>query len=317
MEDWFTAPHLERHLAHKLAYQRDFRLALAGRQMARSVENCLDNTRIEALLADWQRQGRESFVVWSGYWLPVLERYISCVPETQVRLELCRIDAVESGSFIVHDDPTRAVCSELWLWNWERRALGTSLPVPAGPRIRFADRARRLVAHGGGWALGSYTEVLPELSAAGYALDVLGPGPTDWDGRGPHDRRYVPKPDWHPWVRDAAGELTFPPLGEIRPDGEVRYECHPAVPPAHLLVRNALAVVSKPGGGTLLDSLATATPVVLLPPWGEPEAKNGALWEHLGFGIGFERWRATGFEHRVLEHLHHNLLDANRGRTHG
>jgi UDP-N-acetylglucosamine:LPS N-acetylglucosamine transferase len=71
-----------------------------------------------------------------------------------------------------------------------------------------------------------------------------------------------------------------------------------------------MAVVSKPGGGTLLDSLAAATPVVLLPPWGEPEAKNGALWEELGFGIDVERWRKTGFDHHVLEDLHHRLLMA-------
>jgi hypothetical protein len=52
---------------------------------------------------------------------------------------------------------------------------------------------------------------------------------------------------------------------------------------------------------------------VLLAPWGQPEAKNGALWEELGFGIDFQRWRRTGFDHRVLEDLHHRLLEA-RGR---
>jgi UDP-N-acetylglucosamine:LPS N-acetylglucosamine transferase len=75
-------------------------------------------------------------------------------------------------------------------------------------------------------------------------------------------------------------------------------------------VREAIAVVSKPGGGTLLDSLAAATPVVLLAPWGGPEAKNGALWEELGFGIDFQRWRRTGFDQCVLEDLHHSLLAA-------
>ena len=69
-------------------------------------------------------------------------------------------------------------------------------------------------------------------------------------------------------------------------------------------------MVSKPGGGTLLDSLTAATPIVLLPPWGEPEAKNGELWEELGFGIDFQRWRETGFDYRVLEDLHHRLLEA-------
>ena len=108
---------------------------------------------------------------------------------------------------------------------------------------------------------------------------------------GTRDRRYVSDPGWHPWLRNAAGELTFPPLGEVRPDGKVRYRSQLRFPAAHVNVREAMAVVSKPGGGTLLDSLAAATPVVLLAPWGEPEAKNGALWEELGFGIDFQRWR--------------------------
>lgn len=310
IEGWFTQEHIERHLLHQAAFHRDFRLALAGRRMAGSVEARLDDERIDRLLSAWRRDGRARFLVWSGYWLPVLERYRATVPGVRIELDFCRIDAVESDSFRLHPEPAGVVRRELWLWNWERRALGRRLPVPAGAALPFAERARRLVAHGGGWGLGTYADVLTELSTAGYALDVLGPSTHDWDDRGPLDRRFVSDPAWHPWLRNAAGDLTFPPLGEVRPDGEVRYRSPPRFPAAHVNVREAMGVVSKPGGGTLLDSLAAATPVVLLAPWGQPEAKNGALWEELGFGIGFERWRKTGFDHGVLEGLHHTLLAA-------
>ena len=310
IEGWFTGHHQERHLMHQKAFHQDFRLALAGRRMAGSVEGRLDDERINGLLAAWRRDRRARFLVWSGYWLPVLERYAASVSDTRIELDLCRIDAIESDSFRVHREPEGVVRRELWLWSWRRRALDRRLPVPAGAPLPFATRARRLVAHGGGWGLGTYADVLPELSVAGYALDVLGPGASDWDGRGPLDRRFVSDPEWHPWVRDAAGELTFPPLGEVLPDGEVRYRSQLGFPAAHVNVREAMAVVSKPGGGTLLDSLAAATPIVLLPPWGQPEAKNGALWEELGFGIDFQRWRKMGFDHCVLEDLHHRLLKA-------
>ena len=310
IEGWFTDQHIERHLMHQQAFHRDFRLALAGRRMAGSIEGRLDDGRVNRLLTNWRRDGRTRFLVWSGYWLPVLERYAASVPDRRIELDFCRIDAVESDSFRVHHEPAGVVRRELWLWNWRRRALGRRLPVPAGAPLPFADRARRLVAHGGGWGLGTYADVLTELSLAGYALDVLSPDSPDWDGRGPLDRRYVSDPEWHPWVRNAAGDFTFPPLGEVRADGEVCYRSEPGFPAAHVNVREAMAVVSKPGGGTLLDSLAAATPVVLLAPWGEPEAKNGALWEELGFGIDFQRWRETGFDHRVLEGLHHRLLAA-------
>jgi hypothetical protein len=310
VEGWFTDHHLERHLIHERAFRRDFRLALAGRRMVGSVAERLDDERIDRLLTGWRADGRSRFFVWSGYWLPVLERYAASVPEMRVELDLCFSDSIESDSFRVHDQPAGVVRREHWLWNWRRRALGRRLPVPAGAPIPFAQRERRLVAHGGGWGLGTYTDVLPELSGAGYALDVLGPGSPGWEGQGPLDRRYLSDPDWHPWVRDAAGEFSFPPLGEVLAHGEVRYRPQISFPAAHLNVREGMAVVSKPGGGTLLDSLAAATPIVLLAPWGQPESKNGALWEELGFGIDYQRWRETGFDPDVLEDLHHRLLDA-------
>lgn len=311
IEGWFTEHHIERHLMHQKAFHRDFPLALAGRRMAGNVEGRLDGERIARLLTAWREDGCARFAVWSGYWLPVLERYAASVPDARVELDICFSDAIESDSFRVHREPAGVVRREDWLWSWRRRALGRRLPVPAGPPIPFAQRTRRLVAHGGGWGLGSYTDVLAELSLAGYVLDVLGPDAPDWEGRGPRDRRFVHDPEWHPWVRNAAGEFTFPPLGEVRPDGEVRYRSRLRFPQAHVNVREAMAVVSKPGGGTLLDSLAAATPIVLLPPWGDPEAKNGALWEELGFGIDYQRWRETGFDYGVLEDLHHTLLEAN------
>src|SRR2546421_284712 len=183
VEGWFTDHHIERHLMHQKAFHRDFRLALAGRRMAGSVEGRLDDERINRLLTAWRGDGRARFLVWSGYWLPVLERYAASVPDARIELDLCRIDAVESDSFRVHREPEGVVRRELWLWNWERRALGRRLPGSAGAPLPFAERARRLVAHGGGWGLGAYADVLTEWSQAGDAPDVLGPSPADCDGR--------------------------------------------------------------------------------------------------------------------------------------
>ena len=124
IEGWFTGQHMERHLMHQKAFHRDFRLALAGRRMAGSVEGRLDDERVNRLLTAWRQDGRTRFPVWSGYWLPVLERYTASVPHTRIELDFCRIDAVESDSFRIHHDPAGAVRRELWLWNWRRRALG-------------------------------------------------------------------------------------------------------------------------------------------------------------------------------------------------
>ena len=147
VEGWFTDDHIERHLMHQKAFHRDFRLALAGRRMARSIEGRLDDERISRLLAAWRGDGRARFLVWSGYWLPVLERYAASVPDAHIELDLCFADAIEGDSFRVNHEPAGVVRREFWLFNWRRRALGRRLPVPAGAPLRFAERARRLVAH--------------------------------------------------------------------------------------------------------------------------------------------------------------------------
>jgi hypothetical protein len=71
--------------------------------------------------------------------------------------------------------------------------------------------------------------------------------------------------------------------------------------------------LSKPGGCTLIDSLNSATPVILLEPYGYAEESNARIWEYLGFGISYSAWQATGYDGRVLEKLHTNITS--RART--
>jgi len=74
------------------------------------------------------------------------------------------------------------------------------------------------------------------------------------------------------------------------------------------VIRRSKAIVSKPGGCTLIDSLSSATPVVLLEPYGYAEQSNARIWEHLGYGISYPDWQRTGFDPAVLERLHTNIL---------
>jgi hypothetical protein len=317
LESFYTAPQLASHLAHRDAFRDNFKLALIANRMPRDVG--ADGPRIEALLARWAEQGRQRFIVWSGFWLSVLERYRARVPTLRLSVDLCRIDAQVSASFRgqrAHFEDER----EIWLWNGAQHRLEWHIPVLSeGRPLAYEERSARLVVHGGGWAIGTFTHVLPELSRSGQAIDLLAPGSPSWPERRREDRHFEPDPEWHPWQRDRNGELSFPRLREVRSAREQGRDAewlpNQHFPPAHSLVRAARAVVSKPGGGTLIDSLAAATPVVLLEPYGEAEARSGALWEELGFGIRYERWRELGFDPEVLARLHRNLLTADPRRT--
>jgi UDP-N-acetylglucosamine:LPS N-acetylglucosamine transferase len=101
-------------------------------------------------------------------------------------------------------------------------------------------------------------------------------------------------------------------MGELAGERPVEYRRGGDYHVFHDVIRRAKAIVSKPGGCTLIDSLDAGTPVVLLEPYGYAERSNARIWEHLGFGIAYDAWRETGFDEGVLERLHANIV----GRAH-
>ena len=122
------------------------------------------------------------------------------------------------------------------------------------------------------------------------------------------DGRFMLDPTWSPWLRDAEGFLTFPPMIQLSGPrvanlGSNRARNHDLFD----VIACASAVVSKPGGCTLIDSLASCTPVILLEAYGYAERSNADVWIALGYGIRFEAWRDSGFSAEVLQTLHENL----------
>jgi len=314
LEGYYTADGQQRHLTHRQAYHDNFNLALIGHRMARGVESSLDERLTRELLERWARERRRHFIVWSGFWLPLLDRYRRMI-YAPLHVDCCRIDAVVSASFRIYegkyDDLTRGPGTrEIWLWSWEDKRTAFEIPVTDEAPLPFSARADRLVVHGGGWGLGTYRDAAAGMHGTAWAIDTVIHDRAEAAGARPGDRWFMVDPAWRTWHRDAGGAHTFPPFGAV---GDTR---PPAGTDAHALyqvIRRSKAIVSKPGGGTLIDSLASATPVVLLEPYGYAEERNGALWEHLGFGIPFARWREAGYDPSVLERLHQNLLSRRPG----
>jgi hypothetical protein len=308
IEAYFSADKQQAHIANREAQQKNFALAKIANRMTRDLTDCLDAPRVDMLLATWAAQGRRRFVVWSGFWLPVLDAYRRrCGFSLQV--DHCHIDAGLSASFRIHPQFAQSG-RDIWLWNWQRRELAYRIEASDAPIPVYAEREPAVVVHGGGWGLGTYLETIPALSRSGYALHlVVSDAPVPIEGRA-RDRYFALQPGWCAWHRNASGDHDFPPMFELKPCGErIRLDDthHHAM---HGIIRNAKAIVSKPGGCTLIDSLASATPVVLLEAYSPSEAQNARIWQHMGYGIAYEDWRQTGFSAHVLERLHQHLLAA-------
>ncbi len=292
---------------HKRAYHRDFSMALLAQRMTRSVGSSLDDGRVEALLARWQEEERRNFIVWSGFWMPILESYRRRIAPSKPEIDICRIDAVISASFRGHRRRSEGE-REVWFWSFEERRIVHEIPVDAPTAPPYEARNDRLVVHGGGWGMGTYQSKIPELEDRGFQLDVVGYEPADVAGAQEGRRYFMVDPDYAAWDPAPGERSVFPPFGEVTVEAAPTFACRDARHELYDVIAASKAIVSKPGGGTLIDSLASATPVVLLEPFGPAEEKNGELWRHLGYGVAYEDWAARDFDPEILAALHHNLV---------
>lgn len=306
--------------ASKAAFHRDFRVALAGQRWARNLAPQLDGSLVDGLFARWRAEERRRFVVLSGFWVPVLDRYAErseAEAGVELDVDLCHVDSVASPSFELcppRDRDGGGPYRHVWLLDAQSGTVPQTIPVTHDPPVPWSQRSARYLAHGGGWGMGTYAERARELIARGLAIDVVAYEAADIPQGGHLDadadadaqvtgRWFMLDPDWHPWDDDG-----FPPFGEVGRDGGVRFHRSPARHGSFDLARGSLAMISKPGGGTLMDSLAAATPVVLLEPFGDHEARNAELWCRLGFGLPYDDWCRARCSADALERLHENLL---------
>lgn len=274
-ESLFSESALHERARVVAAFQQNYALAQMANKMPQPHSNLLDANAVAQLLARWQ--GRKNFVVWSGYWLELLALHRK--QEGAINVNLCRIDAVVSASF-KHTSTSQA--REIWLWRQDKLALEYSIRSENMP-VSWANRTQRLVLHGGGWSLGSY---LSEASALAqhFGIDLLLGNASDVPAMPENVRTWRIDPAWQPWHRDANGRHGYPPMRDSA--GALQAE--------HMrdaLLGSAMAIVCKPGGCSLIDSLSSATPLVFLAPFSEAEAANAHVWKALGFGIDLDDWK--------------------------
>jgi hypothetical protein len=290
----------------RLAFHRSFDVARMGQRMVKDITGDLDPGAVEALLQRWRAEERRDFAVFSGFWAPLVARYAR--ERRDVRIAHCHVDCVPSSSWSL---VPQAGASDVWFVRWEGRALNHRLDVCGRPPLPWVERSGRLLAHGGGWGIGTYRDRVRALDPSRWPLDVLAYEPGDAAQAPPDARVFLLDPAWAPWK---AGEDWFPPIGQLRGQSPMQIVHNEDYPPLFDLTRAAAAVISKPGGGTLIDSLAAATPLLLIEPFGEYERKNGELWRELGFAADLSDWIAGGCRGEALESMHRNLLAA-RDRT--
>lgn len=290
----------------KTAFHRNFKIALTGLKLLKDIVPSLDPSLVSDLLETWDKENRMRFIIFSGLWLPVIERYMQDKDSQGLSIDLCYMDSGVSPSWKLYN--RKVPCyRHIWFTNWEKRTIFFHLKVSSDKPIPYDMRDERFVVHGGGWGMGTYKKRIPTLGKHGFKLNVITYEKLDLANREKENRYFMIDNEWNPWEKNNDGCHQFPPFGEIRYDGTIKFRNNPAYHDQYDLTRQCKAIISKPGGATLLDSISSATPIILLEPYGEHEEKNARLWEYLGFGIPYEDWMHSGYSLKVLKELHTNL----------
>jgi len=260
----------------KKAYHENFSMALLVQRIPMDIQKSMDFESIEILLEKWKGENRRDFIALSGHWVYILKAYREKMAPQAITIELLHVDSDYSPSWksLLKFMPDYHIdCDESWLFKKDEDSVPYCFSVSDYANIDYMDREERFVIHGGGWGMGDYQKKINALEKNSIKLNVVAYEFNEIK-EGVSDRRYfMNDPSWNAWEKDEASNYTFPPFSEIMNDSpEFVSPCE--FHGLYGVIRKSKGIISKPGAGTLIDSLSSCTPVILLSSFGEHEKKN-------------------------------------------
>lgn len=307
LENLFTDEKKEKILVNKKAFHQSFRVALTGQKINKDLGSSFDLTALEKMNKRWMKENRSDFIVFSGFWVPILKKYINRKIQKDINIDIIHMDADISASWKKYQGEIEHF-NHIWLFNWASKKLDYEFPVTNREPVSFKERMDRYVIHGGGWGMGTYQSKIPELEGMGFSLDIVAYDPAEVMHSKKSNRYFMVDPDWSPWLKNNEERHEFPPFGEVKEGQKTVYRNRPEYHELFDVISLSKGIISKPGGATLIDSLSSATPLIMLDPFGDYEQKNADLWEWLGFGISYDKWKESGYSESILEKMHQNIL---------
>jgi hypothetical protein len=293
----------------KKAFHVNFKLAQIGQKLARNIDPSLDQNKLNLLYCQWKMGGENHFVVISGFWLLILEQYKNFINSKTFKLDIIHMDSVPSPSWKSFRGELKGTRT-FYLFDYEKRKLHYSLRVTSERHVPYKQRENRFLIHGGGWGMGTYQSKIKEFEQRGQSLDIMAYYPEDVKTENESNRYFMVDPQWSPWIKNSHNEHTFPPVAQLIQNKSHHYKNRTEYHELFYIGAHNKAIISKPGGSTLVDSFSSATPIIFLDSFGPHENYNAALWEDLGFGITYSKWENSNFSDEILLGCHNNLLKA-------
>ena len=282
----------------KTAFKKDVRLAQIASRIPVKYTEKLSAEKTATLFEEWKTNNTTHFLCFSGLWLETLDKYKQQHPNCTI--DACRVDSAVSSTWEALTTHDNLITNDLSFFNANANKINYVLNIPEIKPLPYSERNQHVSIHGGGWDLGDFASTTDQFTT-NYHVNLIVNELQEASNK--NMSLYANQPNWNPLYTDG-----FPPFGRIDSDGNLavkNYENHPGI---LTILAKSKAIVSKPGGMTLMDSLLTETPLIFLKSIGKNENSNKKLWESLQLGISIENWQENQQKSTILEEMHQRIV---------
>ncbi|MEN5086526.1 hypothetical protein ABE426_08655 [Sphingobacterium faecium] len=285
------------------AYADNYKLAQLAAKIPVNYQASTDPALVERLYQQWMQEEQTHFLCLSGLWFAILKNYHP--PFALKTINCCRMDAGQAHTW--SNEHQLVIDRSYFLFDIQLKKINYAFHIPELKHIPYAKRSKNIVIHGGGWGLGDFITKTAALADAGYHRNILIKSLNKYRPDDTQTSYYLNDPDWDILNKNSSSS-PFPAIGHIHHRDDISYFHHDHYHPVLDLINQSKAIISKPGGMTLTDSLITGTPLIYLDPMGENEEGNAVIVNENKIGMSFEKWKNDNFSLQTIHELHKNIV---------
>jgi hypothetical protein len=283
----------------KAAFKKDVRLVQIASKLPVSYTKKLSDEKTKALFDEWSNNNSTHFLCFSGLWLETLQTYKKQHPNCTI--DCCRVDSAVSSTWRKLNDLNELITNDLSFFNAAEDEINYVLNIPEIAPIPYSERTNNVTIHGGGWDLGNFATTTAQFTK-NYHVNLI-VNDLEVASSIENSTLYANKPKWNPLYKNG-----FPPFGRINSDRTITLKIYKKHPGILNILAKSNAIVSKPGGMTLMDSLITETPLIFLKSVGKNENSNKKLWETLQLGLSIEAWQESEDQEVLLHEMYKRIV---------
>lgn len=311
IESLFLDSKLEKIIFNKKIFHNNSRIAVKAHQKTIEYSDCYDLQKIKMLFTLWEEKEIKHFIVFSGLWMFILKKYEEYIGK-KINIECVHMDSIVSNSWKNYIEEVFTK-KNLWFFSEEYKNVNCYIGLEKKYPVNIFDNRKKCITlHGGGWGMGTYKSKIKELMHQDIKLNCILYFYEEVEDMCACNDYFILDEKWIPWNKTESG-YSFPPMLKLNYiDKKFEPISTDKKHGFYSILNNSLGVVSKPGGGTLLDSIETETPVIFLEPVGPYEKNNAELWIKLGFGFEYEVWKNHEFSFDILKQANEKIRECKK-----